>query len=67
LTHTLNGKTPYEMAKGKKPHLARIQEFGAAVYIKDLNARKLDPQAQKGCFTMIHKAKDTEFTGYDQC
>jgi hypothetical protein len=45
-----NGKTPYEMTKGKKSHLAGIQEFGAAAYIKDLNARKLDPQAQKGHF-----------------
>jgi hypothetical protein len=43
LTHALNGKTHYEMAKGKKPHLAGIQEFGAAAYVKDLKARKLDP------------------------
>jgi hypothetical protein len=42
-THTLNGKTPYKMAKGKNPHLAGIQEFGAATYIKDINAGKLDP------------------------
>jgi hypothetical protein len=49
-TCALNGKTPYEMAKGRNPHLAGIQEFGTAAYIKDLNARKLDPQAQKGHF-----------------
>jgi hypothetical protein len=46
-TCTLNGKTPYEIAKGKEPHLAGIQEFGAATYIKDINAGKLDPRAQK--------------------
>jgi hypothetical protein len=46
--HALNGKTPYKMSNGKKPHLADIQEFGAAAYIKDLNAGKLDARAQKG-------------------
>jgi hypothetical protein len=56
----LNGKTPYEMAKGKKPHLAVIQEFGAAVYIKDLNAGKLDPEVQKGCFV----GYDSQSKGY---
>ena len=31
-------KSPYEMRHKKKPHLAGIQEFGAAVYIEDLKA-----------------------------
>ena len=39
---TLNGKTPYKMGNKKKPHLGGIQEFGAAAYVKDLNAGKLD-------------------------
>jgi hypothetical protein len=30
------------MAKGKKPHLDGIQEFGAAAYVKDINAGKID-------------------------
>jgi hypothetical protein len=46
----LNGQTPYEMGSNKKPHLARIQEFGAVAYVKDLTAGKLDARARKGCF-----------------
>ena len=42
----LDGKTPYEKRHGKKPHLAGIQEFGAAAYVKDLTAGKLDARAQ---------------------
>ena len=49
-TCALNGKTPYEIVHGTKPHLAGIQEFGAAAYIKSLDAGKLDPRAQKGRF-----------------
>jgi len=45
-----NGKTPYEMANGKKPNLVGIQEFGAAAYVKDLKAGKLDARATKGRF-----------------
>jgi hypothetical protein len=48
------------MAKGKTPHLAGIQEFGAAVYVKDLNARKLDPRVQKGHFV----GYDSQSKGY---
>jgi hypothetical protein len=43
----LNGKTPYEMSNGKKPHLSNIQEFGATANIKGLTAGKLDARAQK--------------------
>ena len=46
----LNGKTPHEMGNKEKPNLAGIKEFGAAVYIKDLTAGKLDAWAKKGCF-----------------
>jgi len=49
-TQALNGKTPYEMKNNKKPHLAGIQEFGAAAYVKDLKAGKLDSRAQLGHF-----------------
>jgi hypothetical protein len=48
------------MAKGKKPHLAGIQEFGAAMYIKDINAGKLDPRGQGGCFV----GYDSQSKGY---
>ena len=34
--HAIDGKTPYEMQHKKKPHLAGIQEFRVAAYIKDL-------------------------------
>ena len=50
----LDGKTPYEMIHKRKPNLAGIQEFGAAAYVKDLKAGKLDARAQVG-----------QFVGYD--
>jgi len=54
----LDGKTPYEMRHKEKPYLGGIQEFGAAVYVKDLKARKLDTHAQLGCFVGYdHKSK----------
>jgi hypothetical protein len=53
-TCALEGKTPYEMKNKKKPHLSGLQEFGAAAYVKDLKAGKLDARAQVG-----------QFVGYD--
>ena len=41
-THAITGKTPYKMTTGRKPNLAGIQRFGAAVYVKLENAGKLD-------------------------
>ena len=49
-TQALDGKTPYEMIHKKVPNLAGIQEFGAAAYVKDLKAGKLDARAQVGRF-----------------
>ena len=49
-TCALDGQTPYEMKNGKKPYLGGIQEFEVAAYLKDLKARKLDPQAKMGRF-----------------
>ena len=37
-----DGKSPYKVKTQKKPNLAGIQEFGAAAYVKDLKAGKLD-------------------------
>ena len=42
------------MQHKKKPHLAGIQEFGVAAYIKDLKAGKLDAHTKVG-----------QFVGYD--
>ena len=56
----LDGKTLYEMVHNKKPHLAGIQEFGAAAYVKDLKAGKLDAHAQLGRFV----GYDSESKGY---
>ena len=55
--HAIDGKTPYEMQHKKKPHLAGIQEFGVAAYIKDLKAGKLDAHAKVGHVTFDRKIK----------
>jgi len=59
-TRALDGKTPYEARKGKKPHLAGLQEFGVAAYVKDNNAGKLDSRARVGRFV----GYDTESKGF---
>ena len=46
----IDGKTLYKMQHKKKPHLAGIQEFGVATYVKDLKAGKLDARAKVGQF-----------------
>ena len=56
----INGKTPYEMKHKTKPYLGGIQEFGAAAYVKDLKAGKLDPRAQVGRFV----GYDSKSKGY---
>lgn len=56
----LEGKTPYEMKNKKKPNLAGIQEFGAAAYVKDLKAGKLDARAKLGRFV----GYDSESKGF---
>jgi hypothetical protein len=59
-TRALDGKTPFEFEHGKKPHLAGIQEFGAAAYVKDISAGKLDARSQLGRFV----GYDSESKGY---
>lgn len=56
----LDGKTPCEMIHNKMPHLGGIQEFGAAAYVKDMKAGKLDSHAQLGRFV----GYDSESKGY---
>ena len=56
----LDGKTPYEMIHKKTPNLAGIQEFGAAAYVKDLKAGKLDARAKVGRFV----GYDSESKGF---
>ena len=46
----MDGKTTYEMIHKKVPNLAGIQELGAAAYVKNLKAGKLDAHAQVGRF-----------------
>ena len=58
--HAIDGKTLYEMQHKKKPHLAGIQEFGVAAYVKDLKAGKLDAHAKVGQFV----GYDLESKGY---
>ena len=58
--HAIDGKTPYEMQHKKKPHLAGIQEFRVAAYVKDLKAGKLDARAKVRQF--VHY--DLESKGY---
>ena len=48
------------MKNKRKPLLGGIQEFGAAAYVKDLKARKLDARAQVGQFV----GYDSESKGY---
>jgi hypothetical protein len=43
-------KTPHEVAIGKKPDLSQLIEWGATVWVKQLDAGKLDPQADKARF-----------------
>ena len=48
------------MQHKRKPHLAGIQEFGVAAYIKDLKAGKLDAHTKVGHFV----GYDSESKGY---
>ena len=49
------GKTPYEMVTGLKPDLSNLIEWGAKVWIKILDAGKLQP-----------RAIEVNFVGYDE-
>src|ERR1700720_578414 len=53
-------KTPYKMKHKRKPHLAGIHKFGAAAYVKDLKAGKLDVHALLGRFV----GYDSESKGF---
>ena len=55
-----DGKSPYQVKTQKKPNLTGIQEFGAAAYVKDLKAGKLDARVKKGHFV----GYDSESRGY---
>ena len=56
----LAGQTPYEAINKRKPYLGGIQEFGIAVYVKDMNAGKLNARAQISRFIRY----DAESKGY---
>ena len=57
---TLDRKTPFEMKLKRKPNLANVCEFGAAAYVKNLKAGKLDSRALVGRFV----GYDIESKGY---
>ena len=46
--HAIDGKILYKVQHKNKPHLVGIQEFRAAIYIKDLKAGKLDACTKVG-------------------
>ena len=43
-------KTPYKVATGKKPDLLQLCEWGTTVWVKQLDAGKLDPRAEEAHF-----------------
>ena len=47
-TRALDGKTPYEMLYGKKPHLGDLLVWGAKCWILDHTGSKLDNHAKEG-------------------
>ena len=47
-TQALDGKTPYEMLYGKKPHLGDLLVWGAKCWILDRMGLKLDDRAKEG-------------------
>jgi hypothetical protein len=60
-TRALTGlKTPFEVATGKKPDLLQLCEWGAIVWVKCLDAGKLDPRAEEARFVGF----DDESKGY---
>ena len=52
--------TPIKKAMGRKPDLKGLLEWGVPVWVKDLHAGKLDPQAKEGRFI----GYDDESKGY---
>jgi hypothetical protein len=53
-------KTPHEMATGEKPNLVGMHQWGCKVWVRKLDAGKLDARAEEGCFVGI----DSESKGY---
>jgi hypothetical protein len=49
-THTLNGKTPYEMLTGNQPNLANLHEFSTKVWVHDTSGSKLNGCSHIGCW-----------------
>ena len=43
-------KTPHKVATGDKPDLSQLCEWGTTVWIKQLDAGKLDLRAEEACF-----------------
>lgn len=50
-----DGRTPHEVATGKKPNLSSLIPWGTRVWVKNLDAKKLEPRVVEG-----------HFIGYDE-
>ncbi|KAG2050612.1 hypothetical protein BDR06DRAFT_891415 [Suillus hirtellus] len=50
VTQVLEGKTPYEMLYGKKPHMKDLPVWGIKVWVHDPTSAKLDMWAHEGCW-----------------
>jgi hypothetical protein len=59
-TRALTNKTPFEVVHGEKPDLSGIRRFGCTIYVKILDAGKLDERAKAGKFL----GYDNESKGY---
>lgn len=52
ITKSLNGCTPYELWKGKKPDISHLRSFGCKVHVlnKNPNKGKFEPRTVEGIF-----------------
>jgi hypothetical protein len=63
-----NGKTPYKMWYGKKPHLARLREWGSTVWVHDNCRSKLDGRSKIGHWVGFDEASDAHYIHWpDKC
>ncbi|KIK72389.1 hypothetical protein PAXRUDRAFT_180761, partial [Paxillus rubicundulus Ve08.2h10] len=48
MSRALDGKTPYELLKGKRPNIANVPCWGTHIGVHDPNASKLNARAREG-------------------
>jgi hypothetical protein len=49
-THTLEGRTLFEMLTGKEPNIVNLREFSTKVWVHDTSGSKLDGRSCVGCW-----------------